>query len=89
MYDQKLSILDSRPDTTEGGHDPAERHQKTRCDLCDALTVTMNSAIDFRSWEYEFPKLPREQNRYELPHKLFEVLIVASFPNLYAVELQF
>ncbi|XP_048554224.1 uncharacterized protein LOC125535220 [Triticum urartu] len=61
MCDQKLSILDSRPDTTKGA-DPTKRHQKTRCNICDALTVTMNYAIDFRSWEYQFPKVPRQQD---------------------------
>ncbi|XP_044460061.1 uncharacterized protein [Triticum aestivum] len=65
MCDRKLSILDSLRDTNEGGDDPAERHQKTRCIICDALTVTMNLAIDFRSWEYDFPKLPRQQNSYD------------------------
>ncbi|XP_044329847.1 uncharacterized protein [Triticum aestivum] len=64
MCDQKLSILDSQPDTTKGV-DPAERHQKIRCDVCDALTITMDFAIDFRSWEYGFPKLPRQQNSYD------------------------
>ncbi|CAM0908087.1 unnamed protein product [Alopecurus aequalis] len=63
MCDQKLSILDSLPDTTKGVNDTAERHQKTRFNVCDALTVTMNFAIDFRSWEYQFPKVPRQQNR--------------------------
>lgn len=63
MCDKKLSILDSLPDTTKGVNDPAERHQKIRCNVCDALTVTMNFAIDFRSWEYLFPKVPRQQNR--------------------------
>ncbi|XP_037482949.1 uncharacterized protein LOC119361889 [Triticum dicoccoides] len=65
MYDQKLSILDSLSDTIEGVDDPVERHQKTRHDVCDALTTTMNFTIDFRSWEYEFPKLPRQQNSYD------------------------
>lgn len=63
MCDQKLSILDSLPDTTEGVIDPAERHQKTRPNVCDALTITMNFAIDFRSWEYQFPRVPRQQNK--------------------------
>ncbi|XP_044321600.1 protein ACCELERATED CELL DEATH 6 isoform X2 [Triticum aestivum] len=70
MCDQKLSILDSRPDTTKGV-DPTERHQETRCNICDALTVTMNYAINFRSWEYQFPKVPRQQDSYSLDSGFF------------------
>ncbi|XP_051213060.1 uncharacterized protein [Lolium perenne] len=62
MCDQKLSILDSLQDNIEDVTDPAERHQKTRCNVCDALTITMNFAIDFRSWEYQFPRVPKQQD---------------------------
>lgn len=74
MCDQKLSILDSLPETTKGVNDPAERHQKTRCNICDALTVTMNFAIDFRSWEYQFPKVPRQQNRDDCGFFIFNFM---------------
>jgi hypothetical protein len=71
MCDQKLSILDSLQDNIEDVTDPAERHQKTRCNVCDALTITMNFAIDFRSWEYQFPRVPKQQDKYVLFHELF------------------
>lgn len=67
MNDKKLSILDSLPDTSEGGcEDPVKHHEKIRKIVCGALNKTMDFAVNFLSWEYEFPKVPRHENRCDL-----------------------
>uniref|UniRef100_A0A0D9W2K1 PGG domain-containing protein n=1 Tax=Leersia perrieri TaxID=77586 RepID=A0A0D9W2K1_9ORYZ len=67
MTDHKLNILDSLPDDTQGGQDPEVRHEKIRLQVCGALNLTMETAFDmsendFRTWKYEFPKVPWQDN---------------------------
>uniref|UniRef100_J3MW88 Uncharacterized protein n=1 Tax=Oryza brachyantha TaxID=4533 RepID=J3MW88_ORYBR len=63
MCDKKLSILDSRRDASEGGdQDPARCHEETRKAMCAALDKTMDVDFSFLSWDYNFPKVPRQQN---------------------------
>ncbi|KAF0912158.1 hypothetical protein E2562_013047, partial [Oryza meyeriana var. granulata] len=67
MRDKKLCILDSQRDASEGGdQDPVKRHEKIQKVVCGALNKTMDVDFNFLSWDYEFPKVPRQQNGYDL-----------------------
>ncbi|XP_040383486.1 uncharacterized protein LOC102700458 [Oryza brachyantha] len=87
MCEKKLSILDSRRDTSEGGdEDPARRHEETRKAVCAALDKTMDVDFSFLSWDYEFPKVPRQQNSCDSGFFVFNFMrLWDSLDSLYSI----
>lgn len=79
MCGRELSILDC----SSSPH-PKERNEKIRLQICSALNQTMGtpsdkSKNDFTCWKFQYPDVPRQQNRCTLFFVFFVYLNFCFF----------